>query len=593
MWVHSSLLKSTALPVILLLFSSPRPLLAITIIVPEGASTIQAGLDLAESGDIVQVNPGTYKEKITINRDGVILEGTETARTIIDGGGSGVVVTISGVTTVTLRRLTITNGATGVTIVNVSGNTALMTINNNLITGNSGNGVECSSSTGPLQIINNTIDQNQGTGISCNGSNQNLIKNNILTNNGTAIAPATTGTKEFNDFFGNTSTGITPGSNDKTTDPVFVDPANNDYHLQATTCCDNAGDPAIIDVIDGTPSDMGAYGGPNADPRPFPVSGLTAVPNPSDSARMDAAWNPNLAYNIAGYTIYFDNDGGSPLDGVFSVATADLGSCTPTCSFTIPPATDPPLLITDPPLLHQPGIGDTRLFLTWGPPPNKTNDFNKAIVSGYIVSHRTSQDTFPDIDVGTTTAYTLSGLTNGVTYFITVTPYAGQDYRVAITAFDTVSSPHESILSSEETATLYGDTQQEGPVSNEVSEFPESIPGFPNLPDDGGCFIATAAYGSSLEPHVLIFREFRDHSLQTSSLGRWIISFYYHTSPPVARALIRHGWLKPIARAALLPALAIALFFVKVTAIQQLLLIVLVVVLTLIILKRRRAQFAR
>jgi uncharacterized repeat protein (TIGR01451 family) len=60
----------------------------------------------------------------------------------------------------------------------------------------------------------------------------------------------------------------------------------------------------------------------------------------------------------------------------------------------------------------------------------------------------------------------------------------------------------------------------------------------------GGCFIATAAYGSALEPHVMALREFRDRYLQRSTLGRAIVRFYYRHSPPAAAIIARHEALR-------------------------------------------------
>ncbi len=50
----------------------------------------------------------------------------------------------------------------------------------------------------------------------------------------------------------------------------------------------------------------------------------------------------------------------------------------------------------------------------------------------------------------------------------------------------------------------------------------------------GGCFIATAAYGSAWEPQVESLRTFRDRTLASTVLGRAVIRFYASVSPPIA-----------------------------------------------------------
>ncbi len=67
-----------------------------------------------------------------------------------------------------------------------------------------------------------------------------------------------------------------------------------------------------------------------------------------------------------------------------------------------------------------------------------------------------------------------------------------------------------------------------------------------------GCFIAiaTAAYGSYLDPHVMALRYFWNHCLLTFGLGRWFVSEYYHYSPPVAAVIAANSTLRLLARIA-------------------------------------------
>jgi hypothetical protein len=67
------------------------------------------------------------------------------------------------------------------------------------------------------------------------------------------------------------------------------------------------------------------------------------------------------------------------------------------------------------------------------------------------------------------------------------------------------------------------------------------------------CFIATAAYGSSLEPHVAVLRAFRDNYLLTNRAGRSFVRFYYRCSPPLANLIARHPGLRMMTRWALTP----------------------------------------
>ena len=69
----------------------------------------------------------------------------------------------------------------------------------------------------------------------------------------------------------------------------------------------------------------------------------------------------------------------------------------------------------------------------------------------------------------------------------------------------------------------------------------------------GGCFIATAAYGTPFAGEIDVLRNWRDDFLQASYPGRAFIKAYYSLSPPVADNISESEGKRKIVRTALGP----------------------------------------
>ncbi len=73
------------------------------------------------------------------------------------------------------------------------------------------------------------------------------------------------------------------------------------------------------------------------------------------------------------------------------------------------------------------------------------------------------------------------------------------------------------------------------------------------LLDDKNCFIATAAFGSQMDPEVQLLRKFRNQFFFNNFMGRKFIHTYYEFSPPIAAFISQHEALRAGVRFSLWP----------------------------------------
>ena len=293
-------------------------------------SKIQTAISAASNGDTIQVAEGTYVETFYMQGKNVQLLGGYSSdfsvrdiaeyTTIIDGNQANAVIHIGNGegTSTKIDGFTITNGSVnnggGIRCYNGS-----PVISNNIFTGNTsgnaGGGISVEGGSLPT-IINNVFANNtsgtggglylgtnsdcvvrnntfykntasNGGGIQCEACSPTLINNIIISNTATGsgggigCSYSATPIITYCDVWNNTApTGAdykdcSAGTGCISQDPKFKDASNNNYVLHYSSPCIDKGDPAsTYNDPDGSPNDMGAYGGANAVvlPTPFVVS---------------------------------------------------------------------------------------------------------------------------------------------------------------------------------------------------------------------------------------------------------------------------------------------------------------------------------
>jgi len=608
----------------------PFPAAAVTRVVaktsgqcpPVTATTIcylsfQDAVTPALAGDSIEFLPGMHSvANATVNKS-LSIYGIEAARTILNGGGAGTILTISGVSAgVSIRDLTFFSANTAVAVQNSSS----VDIRNNIFEAGSAGTAVTTVSSPSTRIFNNTFYLN-GKGIETTDVNLSIFNNAFYQSSGaTAISPAMNLLNIKNNlFFGGiigppsmitvnsmpftsdpSFTNVDWKGNVATLDPSFVftgstDVTLRDFHLLASSPCITSGDTSmgfINNVGDTSKTDIGAYGG-QSDRIPFIVSGVSGVASASTGTVTDTitlSWSPNNAYTTKGYNVYYGQDSGytgtdALVSGVTRTSPIDVGMSTSVVLTGLITSTATPTA----PVLAVPEPRNESLRLSWSAVPGATSyTIYYSLVSAPSL-------TFPPVAV-TNTSYLLPGLTNGVLYSISITAQVQTPYYLAVTAYDlssTAGTPgelDESAFSAEQR--IYVGTPGISGLSNAVIGMPEMIVPNPNLPNTG-CFIATAAYGSASDSAVLVLREFRDRRLLTSGPGRAFIRWYYEHSPAAAQFLNDHPVFKPAVRAALAPVVAVALFLIRTPAAAQIAVLLLLAALAVVLLRKMRAMRSR
>ncbi|MDH3964752.1 MAG: hypothetical protein OEV25_15190, partial [Deltaproteobacteria bacterium] len=120
-----------------------------------------------------------------------------------------------------------------------------------------------------------------------------------------------------------------------------------------------------------------------------------------------------------------------------------------------------------------------------------------------------------------------------------------------------------------------GGLQSSDSTTVSVSNFEKDNPGA----SGGGCFIATAAFGSPTERQIIILRKFRDRYLIPNPLGYNFVNIYNTCLPPLANLISEYDILRMAAKWILLPIVGVCWLALKLGLIPTVVFAVLMAVL--------------
>ena len=152
-------------------------------IIVQPGDSIQEAINNASTWDTILVKAGTYYEHVFVSKT-VTLIGENKSTTIIDGGGTGIVIR-SNASDVEIRGFTIQNGGDSPNSGMIIGSCVNNTIRDNIIRNNA-YGITLIGSNG-CSIVNNLVMNCSWTGIQIKDSSNNTIHENTIAKNPSGV----------------------------------------------------------------------------------------------------------------------------------------------------------------------------------------------------------------------------------------------------------------------------------------------------------------------------------------------------------------------------------------------------------------------
>jgi uncharacterized repeat protein (TIGR01451 family)/CSLREA domain-containing protein len=507
-----------------------------------------AGEELAATGDL------DIGDDLTIN-------GASAAETIIDGGGLDRVYDIGPngqTTTVAFNNLTIRNGtASGASGGAINIHLGSVTVNECSLTGNraDSNGGAIIVSSGSLNVIKSTLSANQA-----NANGGGLYNAAAVTLSATTLSNNSSNSLGGGLFNGATATLINSTL------------SGNNATLQGGGVYNAAASTASVTNVTLALNTAAAGGG---------------VFNAGTATLKNTLLNANTGGNCSGTIISNGNNLDSGATCAFSAA-GDIVNTNPLLAALAnnggPTATH--ALSTGSPAIdagNNTGCPTTDQRGVPRPADGNNDTVATCDIGAYEVSEPvdlaiTNSHQADCVDLHAPLIYTLTVTNNGpgdahsvvvtdtlpvgVTY-VSSSPTCSQNGYVLTCTLSAISAGNTATITINTTADKVAQFTNTASV-----QAAETDPNTSNNTADEvtrincakGCFIATAAYGSPMEPHVQSLRVFRDRYLLPNPVGNWFVGLYYQYSPPLAEVLRQHDDLRALVRLGLQPMVSFAEF---------------------------------